>query len=135
MRFTYSTNDQSLNDLDSLPFLPIRLSTRAGQIDVRGLVDSGSTINVLPYQYGLKLGLSWNDQDACIRLAGNLGNKMGTPVIAKAVVAHFHPVRLAFAWVQSTDIPLILGQTNFFMEFDVFFFRSKLVFDIMPKSS
>jgi hypothetical protein len=28
---------------------------------------------------------------------------------------------------------LILGQTNFFMEFDVCFFRSQLIFQIHPK--
>jgi hypothetical protein len=29
---------------------------------------------------------------------------------------------------------LILGQTNFFMEFDVCFYRSHLEFEIRPKS-
>lgn len=51
-----------------------------------------------------------------------------------AWVGEFEPVRLAFAWVKGKDVPLILGQTNFFMEFNVCFYRSKLEFEVMPKS-
>ncbi len=36
--------------------------------------------------------------------------------------------------IPEDDIPLILGQTNFFMEFDVCFYRSKLEFEIKPTS-
>lgn len=39
-------------------------------------------------------------------------------------VASFPPVERAFAWTQATDVPMILGQVNFFVEFDVCFFRS-----------
>ncbi|NER98249.1 MAG: hypothetical protein F6J86_31225 [Symploca sp. SIO1B1] len=41
---------------------------------------------------------------------------------------------LAFAWTSSLKAPLILGQTNCFMEFDVCFYRSKMEFEIKPKS-
>ena len=47
----------------------------------------------------------------------------------------FLPVRLAFAWVKSPGVPLILGQTNFFLEFDVCFYRSKLEFVVEPVTS
>ena len=50
-----------------------------------------------------------------------------------AKIGDFAPVRLVFAWVKK-EVPLILGQTNFFLEFDVYFYRSKLEFEIMPKS-
>jgi hypothetical protein len=36
--------------------------------------------------------------------------------------------------VSKPNAPLILGQTNFFMEFDVSFYRSQLEFEIKPKS-
>jgi hypothetical protein len=39
-----------------------------------------------------------------------------------------------FAWTQATTVPLILGQVNFFMEFDVCFYRSRLQFAISPKA-
>jgi len=44
-------------------------------------------------------------------------------------------VKLAFAWIRTNDVPLILGQTNFFMEFDVCFYRSRLEFEVKPRSS
>jgi hypothetical protein len=50
-----------------------------------------------------------------------------------AEIGAFPPVRLAFAWSRSDDVPLILGQVNFFMEFDVCFYRSKLEFDVRPR--
>ncbi|HID51293.1 MAG TPA: hypothetical protein EYP41_04545 [Anaerolineae bacterium] len=54
------------------------------------------------------------------------------PLFMTAQVDEFSPVRLAFAWVKSDNVPLILGQTNFFMEFDVCFYRSKMTFEINP---
>jgi len=39
-----------------------------------GLVDSGATVHVLPYEVGLQLGVRWDDGRANIRLAGTLGN-------------------------------------------------------------
>jgi hypothetical protein len=47
----------------------------------------------------------------------------------------FAPVRLAFAWSKSNRIPVILGQTNFFIEFDVRFCRSQMFFELAPRSS
>jgi hypothetical protein len=57
------------------------------------------------------------------------------PVFADAEIGDLGRVRLAFAWIRANDVPLILGQTNFFMEFDVCFYRSKLEFEVTPKSS
>jgi hypothetical protein len=51
-----------------------------------------------------------------------------------AEIGEFGPTELVFAWVRSPNVPLILGQTNFFLEFDVCFYRSKLEFEVNPKS-
>lgn len=48
-------------------------------------------------------------------------------------ISDFSPVRLAFAWAKSNDPPVILGQLNFFMEFDVCFYRSQLGFEVRPQ--
>lgn len=56
------------------------------------------------------------------------------PLFVMAEIGTFRPVRLAFAWVKLANAPLILGQTNFFMEFDVHFYRSRLEFAVEPKS-
>ena len=55
-------------------------------------------------------------------------------MLVQAVVGEFEPVQLAFAWTQAMNVPLILGQVNFFMEFNICFYRSQLQFEISPKS-
>ena len=49
-------------------------------------------------------------------------------------IGNLPAVKLAFAWVQRSGLPVILGQTNFFLEFDVFY-RSRLEFEVRPKST
>jgi hypothetical protein len=56
-------------------------------------------------------------------------------ILVTAIVGQWAPVRLAFAWTQNNKVPVILGQVNFFMEFDVCFFRSQSLFEIKPHSS
>jgi hypothetical protein len=104
------------------------------KIEALGLVDSGATVNVLPHNIGLQLGGTWDDRKAIIQLAGNLGNQTAIPFTVTAYIGEYSPTELVFAWVKNPNIPLILGQTNFFMEFDVFFYRSRLEFEIKPKS-
>ena len=50
-------------------------------------------------------------------------------------VREFAPVRLAFGWTRSNNVPVILGQVNFFMEFDICFYRSRLLFEIRVKET
>lgn len=45
----------------------------------------------------------------------------------------FATTKLAFAWTQAENVPLILGQTNFFLEFEVCFYRAKGQFEITVK--
>jgi hypothetical protein len=133
MRFKYSTNNPSQNQFDSLPRIPLILRSENRLVEVVGLVDSGATINVLPYEIGVQLGATWDQGKAILQLAGNLSNQPAMPFFATAEIGEFATVRLAFAWIRSINAPLILGQTNFFLEFDVCFYRSKLEFEIQPK--
>jgi len=96
------------------------------------LVDSGATVNVIPYEAGLQLGAIWDDGKANLRLAGSLGSQTAMPLFATAEIEGLPTVKLAFAWIKNCA-PVILGQTNFFMEFDVCFYRSKLEFEVLPK--
>ena len=134
MRFKYSTTSPSQNEFDSLPRVPLILRQGDRIIETIGLVDSGATINVLPYEIGLQLGSVWDDRKAIIRLTGNLGNQQAIPFSVMSQIADFEPVKLVFAWTSISNVPLILGQTNFFLEFDVCFYRSKSEFEIKPKS-
>lgn len=130
MRFRYSTNDPSQNDFDNLPRVPIILRRESHTIETLGLVDSGATIDVMPYEVGLQLGATWDDSKAIVQLAGNLGNQSAIPFFAMVQVGDLPHIQLAFAWTKSLNAPLILGQTNFFMEFDVCFYRSKMEFEV-----
>ncbi len=56
-------------------------------------------------------------------------------VIVTGKVESLPSVGLAFAWTQAAEVPLILGQVNFFMEFDICFFRAQAAFEIKPKTS
>ena len=134
MRFKYSTTNPNQNEFDSLPRLPLSLRREDRIVELIGLVDSGATVNVLPYELGLQLGGVWEDRRAVIQLAGNLGNQPAMPFSAVAQVGEFLPTELVFAWSRSPNVPVILGQTNFFLEFDVCFYRSTSEFEVKPTS-
>ena len=135
MRFRYSTSDPAQDESDSLPRVPLVLQGQGiHAIETLGLVDSGATVNVLPFDLGVKLGWNWDERKAIIGLAGSLGALPAMPSFAMATIRGLPPIRLAFAWAKGNDVPVILGQTNFFMEFDICFFRSQLEFEVTPKS-
>ena len=134
MRFQYSTTSPAQNEFDSLPRLPLLLRRETQSVEVVGLVDSGATVNVLLYKVGLDLGGIWDDRRAIIQLAGNLGSQSAMPFSEIAYIGESPPTELVFAWIRSPNAPLILGQTNFFLEFDVCFYRSKSEFEINLKS-
>lgn len=99
---------------DSLPRIPLVLSRENYSIEANGLVDSGATVNVMPYELGLQLGGIWDEGKAIIQLAGNLSNQLAIPLFARVEIGSFLSVQLVFAQVSSLNVPLILGQTNFF---------------------
>jgi hypothetical protein len=41
-------------------------------IPAQALLDTGSTVNLLPYDIGLQLGVVWEEQTVRLPLAGNL---------------------------------------------------------------
>jgi len=98
------------------------------------LLDSGAAINVLPLDVGLRLGATWEHQATPVQLTGNLASSEARVLVVSAVIGNFSPVRFTFAWSRSNSLPVILGQVNFFLEFDVCFFRSRSLFEIRCKS-
>ncbi len=131
--FLYVPRDPALGQASLAPMLPLTL-TASQSVTVSGLVDSGATVNVLPYTPGLQLGFDWDRETRSVALSGNLASVEARVVIASAVLGSFEPVRLAFAWARTDAVPVILGQINFFLEFDVCFFRSRGLFEVRPKA-
>jgi hypothetical protein len=134
VRFAYSHIADQPASL--MPRLPLSLRYALRSAEVIGLLDTGSAVNVLPYYIGQELGAVWEEQATPVTLAGSLGRFEARALIVYATQPRLpiaDPVRLVFAWTQTNDAPVILGQVNFFMEFDVCFHRSQGMFEVRPK--
>ena len=131
-RFLFTERTDSSGRSSILPYLPLILTNGKRSIEVIALLDTGASVNVLPYEIGLQLGAVWENQTVQIPLSGNLAHNESRGLVMTGTVAHFPPRLLAFAWTQSTDIPVILGHVNFFAEFNVCFYRHELAFEISP---
>ncbi len=132
-RYSFVSTDSTLGEASFKPFLPLTLNHQEKLQEVIGLLDTGAMVNVLPYQLGVELGAVWEEQTTMLQLTGNLAEFEARVLILSASVGQFSSVRLVFAWRQATQIPLILGQANFFMEFDICFYRSQKIFEVTPK--
>jgi hypothetical protein len=132
-KFSYKIIDSRLGMVDRMAYLPLTLTLNGQSLNTEGLLDTGASVNVLPYEFGLQLGLIWEDETLSVILAGNLARFEARAVIVEAQVSWFPTVNLAFAWTQAPDVPLILGQANFFYEFEVCFFRARSEFEVRPK--
>jgi hypothetical protein len=54
MRYRYSTTYPTQHESDSLPWLPVVLRVGTRAVEAVGLVDSGATVNVLPFELGVE---------------------------------------------------------------------------------
>lgn len=134
-RFSFTELDPSMGAFSTMPYLPLILSYQDRFLNISGLLDTGASVNVLPYEIGLRLGAIWERQTLAVPLAGNLGRYEARALVVTATVSNFNPVDLVFAWTMDRNAPLILGHVNFFQTFDACFYRSELVFEISPKRS
>jgi hypothetical protein len=129
-RFPFIERSNALGVSSTMPYLPLTLIYKNQSIEVMGLLDTGASVNVLPYEIGLQLGAVWEEQTVPIQLSGNLARLEARGLVISAKVAEFAPVLLVFAWTKSTESPLILGHMNFFTEFDLCFYRADLAFEV-----
>ena len=123
-RYPFLSGDPALGEASFRPYLPFTLVHQETTVTPTGLLDTGASVNVLPYLIGIELGYEWEKQTTALSLTGNLAQYEARVVLVQAVVGQFDRVQQVFAWTQSRNVPLILGQVNFFMEFDVCFYRS-----------
>jgi hypothetical protein len=71
-RFQFTERTDSLGRSSIMPYLPLKLTNRGISIEVMALLDTGASVNVLPYEIGVQLGAVWADQTVPIELSGNL---------------------------------------------------------------
>jgi hypothetical protein len=131
-RFNFTEKLDAFGVPDLVPQLPLSLTYRELTLDVLGLLDTGASVNVLPYHVGVDLGAVWDEQTTSVVLGGNLGSLEAHGLVVSAKINPFPSVRLVFAWTLSDDIPLLLGRMNFLLEFDVCLYRSQKIFEVCP---
>jgi hypothetical protein len=95
-RFPYIAIASTGGESYVAPILPLELRFKDNEpIQVHGLLDSGATVNVLPYNLGLRLGAIWDAQTTRVTLSGNLAAHEARALLLHAKVADFAPVPLA----------------------------------------
>ncbi|MEX0269719.1 hypothetical protein AB3R30_11280 [Leptolyngbyaceae cyanobacterium UHCC 1019] len=134
-RYPFVSGDTALSEAGFRPYLPFTLLNQQVSIRASALLDTGASVNVLPYLVGVELGYDWERQTAALTLTGNLAQYEARVVLVQSAQRQLEQAQLVFAWTQATNVPLILGQVNFFMEFDVCFYRSQLEFAVSLKSA
>lgn len=132
-RFSFAEKIDLLGRSVIMPYLPLTLTNSDRSIEVTALLDTGASVNVLPYDIGRQLGVIWEEQTVPIELSGNLARHTAKGLVLSGIVAPFSPILLVFAWTKSNDVPVILGQMNFFAEFNVCFYRHELAFEVRPR--
>lgn len=130
-RFEFAASQTDSGQL--MPRLPVIFDHGNRSILGAGLVDTGSTINVLPYDYGLALGMVWEEHVVELKLTGALAQheaRAASVWMRNASLTGPNPVHLAVAWTRADDAPVIFGQINFLMEFNVCLYRSQNYFEV-----
>lgn len=132
-RFSYTPHSQFPV---GMPLVDIHLSHNTTTITVSAVVDSGAALNILPYDIGLSLNLDWNNQTYPLDMGGVLAGTEAYAILLQAKIEPFSSLDLAFAWINkpSSEVRLLLGQVNFFQEFDVHFYGHQKAFEIALKT-
>ncbi len=128
-RFPFVMRDAAAGPASLAPMLKLQLRLAGREEIVWGLIDSGAAVNVLPWSVGERLGANWGSAPP-VTLTGNLAMVEARVVVCEGLLGEFRPRRLAFAWSRSDAVPVLLGQVNFLLEFDVCLSRSGQWFDV-----
>jgi hypothetical protein len=61
-RFNFTEGFDTFGVPDALPQLPLSLTYRDSSTEVLALLDTGASVDVLPYSVGVQLGAIWEEQ-------------------------------------------------------------------------
>ena len=84
--FPFVVTDPAFGEASRLPHMPITLQLQGPSLSVSALLDTGSAVNVLPYELGLQMGAVWDRQTTTVRLTGNLANEPARVLTALGTV-------------------------------------------------
>jgi hypothetical protein len=73
-RFDYQNSGNTSLQSDFLPLLSVTLKRENRSVESSALLDTGSTVNLLPHSLGIELGAVWEDQMRLPNLSGNVAN-------------------------------------------------------------
>jgi hypothetical protein len=128
-RFPFVVRDPAAGPASLAPVLQLRLRLGDREEAAPGLIDTGAAVNVLPWSVGERLGGDWASAPS-VTLTGNLAAVEARVLVCEGLVGGFRARRMAFAWSRSDTVPVLLGQVNFLLAFDVCLSRSGQWFEV-----
>ncbi len=82
-RFPFVSSDSTLGEASFRPCLPFTLIHQQISATASALLDTGASVNVLPYSIGVELGYDWKRQTTALNLTGNLAQYEARVVLAQ----------------------------------------------------
>jgi hypothetical protein len=128
-QFPFVARDATAGPASLAFMLPLRLRLGVREESVSGLIDTGAAVNVLPWSVGERLGADRGTASP-VTLTGNLAAVEARVLVCEGLEGGFGPRSLAFAWSLLDTVPVLLGQVNFLLEFDVCLSRSGQWFEV-----
>lgn len=125
LSFPYILSVEYVDDQVARPFIPVSVGYHGNSIDTMAMLDSGADTSILPYDLGLALGANWSRQPDLWHLEGFGGELETKKLVADLVIGPWRPLRILFGWTRANDVPVLLGQLNFFHLVDICFYRSR----------
>jgi hypothetical protein len=129
---TASFNYLELSPGNILPFLRMNISA-VQKISVIALVDSGASINLLPYSVGQALGFDWDSTEKGPPISGTIHSESRI-VKARVTIGSLDEVELSFCWIKRDDVRLLLGHYDFFAHFTVCFLTRENKFSLFQET-
>lgn len=114
VRFSFTQMNRELGAFSALPYLPLTLTYQNCSLQVSGLLDTGASVNVLPYEIGLGLGAIWERQTLAVPLGGNLAKFEARALVLRANVDRFALCRISFCLDKGQKCSFNSGADEFF---------------------
>lgn len=116
----------------SVASIPLTLEHGSERVAAVASLEPGMASSVLPYSLGLRLGAGWTGHTIPIYVPGRKAAVQVAPLMIRGSIAPFPSVILFFGWAATDKVPVILGQQNFFEQFDICYHKARSQVEISP---